>query len=232
MDKDETIRKIIRESLNKNNQFRKEFLLNGIMFYIQEAFKGDINLDFVIKKIENFIPKRLFNEVDMIMVGEYDFLTKRSLDALYNEGAIYLSPNIYSEKEIIENIVHELAHSLEEPNVLLIYGDSLLRREFLVKRELLKRVLENKGFDISKYDFEETEYDIEFDKFLYEEVGYINLRVLTSSFVFRPYSLTSLREYWASGFEDYYLSEKVETLKELSPVLYQKIIEIDEVYEV
>ena len=37
-----------------------------------------------------------------------------------------------------------------------------------------------------------------------------------------PYAATSLREYYASGFEDYYLNNG-KVIKKISPALYEKI---------
>jgi len=41
----------------------------------------------------------------------------------------------------------------------------------------------------------------------------------------RPYAATSIREYFASGFEAYYLGKKGE-LNRICPVLYKKIDEL------
>jgi hypothetical protein len=48
------------------------------------------------------------------------------------------------------------------------------------------------------------------------------LRTLTSDLFYSPYAITALKEYWANGFENYFLQDRAK-LKSLSPVLYQKI---------
>ena len=103
----------------------------------------------------------------------------------------------------------------------LIYGDSELNSEFLGKRIRLKSILDAEGIE-AEYDFTNLEYDPEFDKFLYEEIGYPTLRALTNGLFHTPYAITSLREYWASGFEDYFLGDR-ELLKRISPRLFNKI---------
>ena len=65
-------------------------------------------------------------------------------------------------------------------------------------------------------------YDPDFDKFLYKRVGGNALRMVTAGIFVRPYSSVSMREYFATGFEAYFLGKK-ELLKELSPELYKKI---------
>ena len=51
------------------------------------------------------------------------------------------------------------------------------------------------------------------------------LRMLTSGMFIRPYASISLREYFATGFEAYYLGQRDE-LEKISPRLYDKISEL------
>jgi len=60
---------------------------------------------------------------------------------------------------------------------------------------------------------------------LHKEVGYANLRNFTDGVFHRPYAATSLREYWAAGFEDYLLGNARE-VERLSPTLFTKIEEV------
>ena len=39
----------------------------------------------------------------------------------------------------------------------------------------------------------------EFDNFLYKKIGYDKLSLLTSGLFLSPYSITTIREYFASG---------------------------------
>ena len=67
-----------------------------------------------------------------------------------------------------------------------------------------------------------------FDKFLYDRVGKSMLRMVTAGIFIRPYGAVSIREYFATGFESYYLStEKRELLFDLSPDLYKKIEDLN-----
>ena len=49
-------------------------------------------------------------------------------------------------------------------------------------------------------------YVLEFDEFLYKTVGYDLLRDLTVELFVSPYAATSLREYFANGFEHYFFT--------------------------
>ena len=222
MDKNRlNIEDIIKNSLLDQKVFQKEYRLFGKLLYVQEPFVGDIDVQNVINKIEQNIPLHLFEEVDTVIVGSFEFLEERDLEALYKDGAIYISSSIINDRDLLENILHEMAHSLEASMGHYIYADGSIHSEFLGKRQRLKDILNSKGLDTS-YDFSNIEYDLEFDSFLYKDIGYPNLRALTDGLFHTPYAITSLREYWASGLEDYYLGNR-DILKTISPRLFNKI---------
>ena len=65
------------------------------------------------------------------------------------------------------------------------------------------------------------------DNYLYKEVGYDRLNFIVSSYGLftSAYPATSLREYFASGFE-YYFLEDPSYLAKISPILYKKVEEL------
>ena len=97
--------------------------------------------------------------------------------------------------------------------------------EFLKKRQELKFELQSEGYWLDQYDFDNLKYDEQFDNFLYKRVGGNMLRMVTTGSFIRPYASVSLREYFATGFEAYYLG-KQNTLEKISPMLYDKINEL------
>ena len=52
------------------------------------------------------------------------------------------------------------------------------------------------------------------------------LRMVTTGLFIRPYASVSLREYFATGFEAYYLG-KQNSLEKISPMLFDKIDELN-----
>ena len=70
------------------------------------------------------------------------------------------------------------------------------------------------------------EYNKKFDMYLYEEVGYPILNTLTVGLYCSPYGATSIREYFANGFEFFFLKDR-ELVKQVSPQLYKKLLEIE-----
>ena len=73
-------------------------------------------------------------------------------------------------------------------------------------------------------------YDYEFDQFLYKDIGYAKLSQILNGLFISPYSPTSLREYFATGFTEFYLHPNDHTfLKQVSPALYAKLEKINNV---
>ena len=103
-----------------------------------------------------------------------------------------------------------------------IYGDQKIKKEFLKKRYELEFELKSEGYWTQEYDFKNLKFDEDFDQFLYKRVGKNLLRMITSGMFIRPYGAVSLREYFATGFEQYFLGSK-QKLKKISPELYKKI---------
>ena len=171
MDKNRlNIEDIIKKSLLDQKVLQKEHHLFGKLLYVQEPFAGAVDVQNVINEIEQNIPPHLFEEIDTIIVGSFEILDKRDLEALYKDGAIYISSRIISNRDLIENILHEMAHSLENSMGYYIYADGVLQSEFLAKRLRLRDMLGSEEQEYY-YDFSNTEYKLEFDEFLYLKLG-------------------------------------------------------------
>ena len=209
------------------DQQREYLMKEGLQVFVKDKLEGDINIKNVLDVVGSYIPNHLFREVDSIYIGMFEDFEKKETNAAYKNGAIYLSNEQEDEQDIIDDIVHEIAHSLEEPYGYTIYGDKKLEEEFLAKREQLYNVLEEEGLSPNKEQFLEVEYDPEMDSYLYKTVGYDRLNFIVSTYgIFTSaYPATSLREYFASGFEYYFLEDPT-YLAQICPVLFSKIEEI------
>ena len=82
-------------------------------------------------------------------------------------------------------------------------------------------------YDVPPRYFLDPEYDEDFDMFLYTVVGYPVLLTMTYDIFTSPYAITSLREYFAKGFEEFFLGDQ-KNLKEISPVLYNRLLKVTE----
>lgn len=206
----------------------KQYDIYGKPFIFSQPFKNNINLGFIKDKIETLAPEHFFDNIDGFFVGYVKefFKDGREYNAMFKDGAIYLSPDQDNERDLLDDILHEVAHAVEKKYKDQIYGDGRLEREFLAKRKHLYYLLGDKEYSIEDYD--NPEYDYKFDQHLYKNIGYDKLRGISAELFYSPYAITALREYWANGFENYLLGSSGK-LKEISPVLYQKIDSLLEV---
>ena len=217
----EQLKKLHQKKQQNNSDF---YTSNGLHVYFKDApVNDDVDLEKVIAKMESTIPAHLFEEVEMIIVGWFEEFAERQINAFYDAGTIHVSNIQDSNDDIYDDIIHELAHSLESPHGYLIYGDEKIKNEFLRKRLYLHDILWKNGFKAPKTFFQNTEYDIEFDKFLYETVGYDKLAAMAQCLFVSPYAATSLREYFATGFTEFYLDSNHNFLKKIGPELYKKL---------
>jgi hypothetical protein len=145
------------------------------------------------------------------------------VNALYLDRAIYLTNIQDNAEDVVDDIIHEIAHSIEENNKIEIYGDESVEREFLGKRKRFRHILTSQEIDVENHEFLNPDYDIEFDMFLYQDVGYPHLTSLTSGLFYSPYGITSLSEYFANGFEAVYFYKDYNYLQKISPQLSNKI---------
>ncbi len=198
---------------------------SGIHVFVKDLIENeDIDLEDVINTVESMVPKAFMSEVEMILVGDFEEFRERHISAAYKDGALYVSNTQLDEADMIDDIVHEIGHSIEEPYGYELYYDQKIKNEFLQKRERLHSILWGHGFKTPKAFFNNTEYDEELDNFLFHKVGYDKLTQYCLGLFINAYAPTSLREYFATGFTDYFMRpDDHGYLKETSPELYKKI---------
>lgn len=141
---------------------------------------------------------------------------------MYDSGAIYISSKVKTEDDFKRDLVHEIAHSFEESKPEEIYEDGSIQKEFLKKRKHLFSILKNQGYPVIFSDFENINFDPKMDEFLYNTVTYDKLATLTNGIFISPYAATSLREYYANSFEEFFIGSS-KTVKDISPAVFEKI---------
>ena len=201
---------------------KEKILHKSVVIYIKDSLPKDFDLDYVISEVQKAVPEHLTYEIDSIFVGQFDSLKDRELDALYQDGAIYTTNEQRNEEDMIDDIVHEISHANEETYAALIYADGKIVNEFLGKRKKLLDILNSEGYNVSIDTFMDTEYSRDFDMFLYKEVGYEKLTMFTMGLFVSLYGATSLRDYFANGFEHYFLHDP-KYVKTISPAVYEKV---------
>jgi hypothetical protein len=210
---------------------QNNFTIKGVQVFIKDSSREIQDLKVPISSALNKVPEHLLVNLDTIYFGSFEHLEKLDLQAMYMNSSIFISSEIEEESEIVDDLVHEIAHSIEEIHKDKIYFDGEIEREFILKRKSLWNLLKQKGLNADLSRFLETEYNQEFDEFLYLEIGYPVLSIYSSSLFYSPYAVTSLREYFANGFEAFFMKEDVARLQKLSPALFKKIVLLSDLEE-
>ena len=209
----------IQESVSRSGIY---YLNNDIPVWSEDPLPEYIDLRAVLNKIEKMLPSAYFRYVDAVKIGTFPEMIDRELNAMYKDGVLYISNFQASEEDMYDDVIHEIAHAVEDNNRDLIYGDERLMVEFLGKRKRLYSVLKNEGYDVKLKEFLNINYDEKFDMFLYQNIGYEKLNNLVMGLFPGAYSVTSLGEYFAVGFERFYMREG-KNLSKMCPVLMRKI---------
>lgn len=217
--------RFIRSSMEESKRTRREYSMYGRVYvYIQDFLPENVDMVEVIETIEDMLPPHVVKEIDTIFVGTNAELEDKEVTAMYDSGAIYISNNQKSVEDMVDDIVHEIAHSLEQPYGFVLYSDGVLEKEFLNKRLKSYDLLSAYDFvpETAKVSFMNVEYSTSFDTLLYKDIGYERLAQLLMGVYTTPYAATSLREYFATGFEDYFMHDAA-YLKKISPNLFNKV---------
>ena len=199
------------------------------VYFKDELNNEDIDPERVVAKVESLIPEHLLSELEVIVIGSFEEFDKRHINAFYKDGVLHVSNIQDNEKDLVDDIIHEIAHSIESLFGYEIYGDQQLKDEFLHKRKRLYDKLWILGYKAPLEWFMNTEYDEEFDEFLLEKVGYDKLRMICMGLFINAYAPTSLREYFATGFTDFYLHSDHNFLKKVGPTLIKKLLLLQDI---
>ena len=197
-------------------------LANKIPVIIKDPLPKNINLKTIFNEVDKKMPEHLLYGVDIIYVGDFQEFEDRGINAMYENGALYITNKQSNDKDMLDDIFHEIAHACEESYFSLIYSDGKIQDEFLGKRKKMFDILSQEGYNVSMGDFLNIDYSEKFDELLHDEIGYEKLTFLTMGLFVSPYAATSYREYFANGFEHYFL-EYPEYIKSTSPAVYEKV---------
>ena len=211
--------------LEKTKNTTRHFKFGTVIVNQEDPAKNGIDFSPVFRAVEDKFPSHYFKDLKGVEIAHRDEFDERNISALYTNDWLYISDKQDKLVGVLDDLIHEMAHHLETTFKKHIYGDDKIRKEFLKKRSQLEAELRAEGYWTEEYDFTDIKYNKDLDMFLYERVGKNLLRLVTAGIYIRPYASVSIREYFATGFEAYYMGNK-ETLFKLSPMLYNKIDEL------
>jgi hypothetical protein len=219
--------KWITESMKRSRKLKDHYSMRGTQIYINNQPPEHIDVEYVFDYITARVPKRLLGSVDVIYVGEFPEFEERDINAFYDSGAIFVTNKQDDEQDMIDDIVHEIAHAAEERYNDFIYSDSSIEREFMAKRQTLFNLLQSYDLHPPKSLLVNPDYDQEIDDYLYRDVGYDVLNDLVNGLFVSAYAATSLSEYYARSFEEWVFGHRAE-IKKLSPAVYNVFEELFE----
>ena len=207
----------------------REYQIYGrVLVLIKDPLPAEIDLVSILGNIEKSIPNHLLHDLDSIYIGQFDEFIERDINAFYRDGAIFATNDQVDDSDLMDDLVHEMAHSVESYYSAQIYRDGEIEREFLGKRRRLLDLLAQHDLDINLKDkslrdsFFDLKYSQKFDNMLYKDIGYTLLNNITRGLFCNAYATTSLREYFASGFEEFYMADR-QYLKKICPALFEKL---------
>ena len=121
---------------NKQNSLMNQqvdfYTPSGIHVYFKDDLKNDqISIEDVISQVESKIPRHLLSEVEMVIVGWFKEFEERDINAFYRDAILHISNEQDDVEDMVDDIIHEVAHAAEEAYGFEIYGDSKVKNEFL-----------------------------------------------------------------------------------------------------
>jgi len=203
-----------------------DILVGGVKISIEQPVIDSVDVAGCFAHVLDRMPEIFKRNVRQARIGQFSFLKSREVEAIYKNGTIYLTSKHENNVSLISDLVHEIAHAFEEGNSVEIYGDELVKNEFLAKRKRLFLSLDSLGmieYPISEQDFYKTEYSKKFDKYLHETIGYEKLQTISNGIFISPYAATCLREYFANAFENFFIND-ISLVKKMSPNIYNKLM--------
>ena len=212
------------------NKEVNHFTFKGVEVFVKDTITNNISMKQVMTTVDKILPSFVFRGLDSVYVGNFDFLNKRSVQAMYENSSIFIT-NIQDDvDDMVDDIVHEISHFVEDNYGNFLYSDQKIQQEFIRKRKRLWMVLDKAGYDVDLDDFLKIDFSFEFDDFLYKKIGYSALSMISKNIFYSPYAATSLREYFANGFEAFFTKGDIDRLKKISPKIYLKIIDFLSTY--
>tara|TARA_R100000008_G_C3572765_1_gene163274 strand:- start:260 stop:949 length:690 start_codon:yes stop_codon:yes gene_type:complete len=199
-----------------------EHKMKNFEVFLKDPLPDHIDIVKVFKEIEKKIPDFFLSLVDVVYVGNFSFFEERNVNALYLDGAIYISNDQDNNDDLKDDLVHELGHAIEQKYHDIIYLDEKIKNEYFGKLKKLKNYIVFEGLPLLKVNFFNEKYNKDFDDYLMNVIGYEKIKSFTKDLFLDAYSVTSLNEYFSTGFERYFFGNSID-LEQICPYLYRKI---------
>ena len=199
-------------------------IFRDVPVYIKDPLPDNVDILEVLGVVEDKVPLHLTDGIEAVYVGYFKEFSERNINAMYRDGAIFVTNEQDNNNDMIDDLIHEIAHAVEDLHAEFIYSDSRIQNEFIGKRIRFRDMLREYGYldGYENLNFEELEYDAELDDYLYKKLGYEKLETFTNGLFITPYATIGVREYFATAFEECLLKDH-SYVKKISPMVYRKI---------
>ena len=207
---------------------RREYTLFGtISVFIKDPLPREISMTDVIMDLEDTIPPHFLYQVETILIGQFKELQDREVRGAYLDGGVYVTNDQPSEDQLFEDIIHEIAHSVEKMFEYELYADGNVEKEYIGKKIRFLDLLSANGINVPSRLRYETEYSKMFDEFLFFQIGYEKIAPFTEGLFLTPYASVSVSEYFATAFEHYFAEANPGYVEKICPILFNKIKEFE-----
>ena len=141
----------MREAQNNRVDFYTPTGLH--VFFKDQLIDDTIDVEAAVAKFESFMPRHLLSCIEMVIFGDFEEFHERGINAFYDSGTVYIS-NVQDDiNDILDDLIHELSHAVEEKYGYDIYGDQKIHHEFYNKRMHLYKILWNMEFKAPRLSF-------------------------------------------------------------------------------
>lgn len=201
------------------------YTVRGILVS-QPNLESETDYKSTIVDVFNLLPNHFLDGIKEIRIALTKEMEERDIQAYYKNNIIYITHELRNKKDLMDDLVHEIAHAVEDKYKNLLYQDGTIEKEFLIKRKQLFDKLNNEGLNPKYSEFINPKYQRSLDDYFYKKVGYRKMWTLIGSIFYSPYAATSLREYFAMSFEAIFYRNKILEIKKISPSVFKKIEEV------
>ena len=93
------------------NKKQTHFTVENIEVFIKDEVENEqVSVKNVVNLVVRKIPKHLLRNVDSIYVGQFSFLNSKNFESAYENSSIFVTNVQDNELDMVDDIVHEIAH--------------------------------------------------------------------------------------------------------------------------
>ena len=81
----------LEESVKKSKKLKDHYMLGDVNIYVKDQLPENVDIDFVIRYVAKRLPNHVLTNIDIIYVGHFQDLVDRDINALWQNGAIYIT---------------------------------------------------------------------------------------------------------------------------------------------